>query len=108
MNSDELVVLFEVTTPLGFSVRTTYAYWEFIVTVKHPIMQSRLMEVQETLVQPDEVRLSRTDPQIYLFYRKDGTNRWVCAVTKRLEDSGFLITTYRTSAIKEGDLLWQR
>jgi hypothetical protein len=106
--NDEPEVLFEVVTPLGFSVRTTYEYWEFIVTVKHPAMQSHLAEVQEALNKPDEVRLSRTDPQIYLFYRKDGTKRWVCAVTKRLDNSGFLVTAYRTSAIKEGDLIWRR
>lgn len=100
--------LFEVNTPLGFLVRSTAEYWEFIVTIKHPVMQSRLADVQETLIRPDEIRLSKTDSQVYLFYREDGSKRWVCAVSRRLNGEGFLITAYRTSAIKEGELVWQR
>jgi hypothetical protein len=101
-------ILFEVTTPIGFSVRTTIEYWQFIVTVKHPVMFDRLADVQDTLSNPDEIRLSKSDSQVYLFYRDDGAKRWVCAVTRRLNGEGFLITAYRTSAIKEGELLWQK
>jgi hypothetical protein len=100
--------LFEVVTPLGFLVRTTAEYWQFIVTIKHPIMLNRLTDVQNTLSDPDEIRLSKMDSQVYLFYRDDGMKRWVCAVARRLNGEGFLITAYRTSAIKEGDLLWQK
>jgi hypothetical protein len=101
-------ILFEVATPIGFSVHTTTEYWQFIVTIKHPIMLNRLADVQATLSDPDEIRLSKTDAQVYLFYRDDGTKRWVCAVVRRLNGEGFLITAYRTSAIKEGDLVWQK
>ncbi|MFQ3617353.1 MAG: DUF4258 domain-containing protein [Cyanobacteriota bacterium] len=102
-------VLFEVPTPLGFDVRTTADYWQFIVTVKHPVMRDRLADVQMTLTRPDEVRLSKTDSQVYLFYREeDRVKRWVCAVARRLNGDGFLITTYRTSAVKEGEPIWQR
>ena len=110
MSRDDLLsgeILFEIETPLEFRVRTTVRYWEFITTIKHPIMRDKLEEVRQTLVSPDEIRLSKSDPQIYLFYRSDGLKRWVCAVTRRLEADGFLITAYRTSAIKEGDVLWQ-
>ena len=100
--------LFEAITPLGFSVRTTAEYWEFIVTIKHPAMLNRLADVQNTLSDPDKIHLSKTDPQVYLFYREDGTKRWVCAVARRLNENGFLITAYRTSAIKEGELVWQK
>jgi hypothetical protein len=101
-------ILFEVATPIGFSVRTTIEYWQFIVTIKHPIMLNRLADIQATLSNPDEIRLSKTDSQVYLFYRDDGAKRWVCAVTRRLNGEGFLITAYRTSAIKEGDSIWQK
>jgi hypothetical protein len=46
MESD---ILFEVLTPLGFRVRVTRGYWEFIVTVKHPVMRERTAEVQDVL-----------------------------------------------------------
>ncbi|UIE37319.1 DUF4258 domain-containing protein [Leptodesmis sichuanensis] len=101
-------ILFEVATPIDFSVRTTTEYWQFIVTIKHPAMLDRLVDVQNTLSNPDEIRLSKNDSQVYLFYRDDGTKRWVCAVARRLNGEGFLITAYRTSAIKEGESIWQR
>jgi hypothetical protein len=101
-------ILFEIVTPLGFSIRTTTSYWELITTVKHPIMRGKLEDVCQTLANPDEVRLSKSDNQVYLFYREDGAKRWVCAVTKRVDEVGFLITAYRTSAIKEGEVLWQK
>jgi hypothetical protein len=56
----------------------------------------------------DEIRLSKADSQVYWFYRDDGAKRWVCAVAKRSNGEGSLITAYRTSAIKEGALLWQK
>ena len=101
-------ILFEVATPLAFSVRTTDEYQQFIFTIKHPVMLNRLTDVQTTLSDPDEIRLSKTDSQVYLFYRDDGAKRWVCAVAKHLNGEGFLITAYRTSSIKEGELLWQK
>lgn len=101
-------ILFEVETPLGFRIRTTVSYWELITTVKHPAMKGREADVQETLLSPDEVRLSKGDSQVYLFYRGDGEKRWVCAVTKRTNDEGFLITAYRTGAIKEGTVIWHK
>ena len=100
--------LFEVDTPLGFSVRTTAAYWHIIVTLKHPVMRDRLADVEATLREPDEIRRSRVDPSVYLFYRADGARRWVCAVGRHQNEAGFLVTAYRTSAIKEGVRVWPR
>ncbi|MEX2308033.1 MAG: hypothetical protein WD738_10595 [Pirellulales bacterium] len=97
---------FEVDTPLGFRVRVSHAYWEFLVTVKHPAMAGREGDVQVTLAEPDEVRRSRSDPNVLLFYKVAGARRWVCAVCKRLTGDGFLITAYPTDAIKEGDRIW--
>jgi hypothetical protein len=101
-------ILFKVLTPLGFSVRVTRAYWELIVTVKHPVMRGREVAVQRVLQTPEEVRRSRGDPNVLLFYRGEEPGRWLCAVAKRLNDEGFLITTYPTDAIKEGDQIWSR
>lgn len=103
---DEL--LFEVLTPLGFYVRVTRAYWEVIITVKHPVMAGREDDVKETLRNPSEIRQSRSDRAVYLFYKPERPGRWVCAVAKRLDGDGFLITTYPTDAIKEGERVWPR
>lgn len=104
--SDDL--LFQVLTPLNFYVRVTRSYWEYIVTVKHPAMAGREKDVQATLQTPDEIRVSRNDPIVYLFYKSERMKRWVCAVTKRLDEEGFLITTYPTDAVKEGMKIWPK
>jgi hypothetical protein len=104
MPNDDL--LFEVLTPLGFRVRVTVEYWQLIVTIKHPVLAGREADIQEVLRNPDEIRLSKKDPYVYLFYKSERTGRWVCAVTKRLDDEGFLITAYPTDAMKEGERIW--
>jgi hypothetical protein len=101
-------LLFEVLTPLGFRVRVTTEYWQVIVTIKHPAMFGREEDVREALQNPDEIRLSKTDPSVYLFYKPERIGRWVCAVTKRLDGEGFLITAYPTDAVKEGERIWHK
>ncbi len=71
-------------------------------------MKGRQADVQQTLRDPDEVRQSQSDPQVLLFYRADGAKRWVCAITRQLDQEGFLITAYRTGAIKEGTVIWRK
>jgi hypothetical protein len=101
-------LLFEVSTELGFTVRVTKSHWHLITTVKHPAMAGREDDVESALLYPDEIRRSRSDPAVYLFYKRHSEGRWVCAVTKRLDGMGFLITTYPTDAIKEGERVWPR
>ncbi len=101
-------LLFESPTPLGFRVRVTRAYWELIVQVKHPVMSRRESDVQETLQNPDEIRLSKRDPKVYMFYRSEREGRWTCAVARRLDGEGYLITAYPTDAIKEGESIWHK
>jgi len=101
-------LLFEVLTPLGFRVRVTRSYWELIITIKHPVMAGRENDVKDTLQTPSEIRQSKSDSDVYLFYKPERIGRWVCAVTKRLDGEGFLITAYPTDAIKEGELVWPK
>ena len=105
---EESRIFFIVETPLGFRVRTTTSYWNIITTIKHPIMKGRETSVKLTLSDPDEIRQSKSDNSVYLFYLLDGDHRWICAVTKKLNGDGFLITAYRTNAIKEGIVVWQK
>jgi hypothetical protein len=100
--------LFEVLTPLRFSVRVSLSYWNLIVTIKHPVMNGHEADVKATLQEPDEVRQSRSDPDVYLFYRAERSQRWVCAVAKKTDGQGFLVTAYPTDAIKEGTRIWPR
>jgi hypothetical protein len=68
-------VLFEARTPLGFLVRVSRARWELISTVKHPVMAGRESSVKATLEKPDEVRQSRTDLEVLLFYKVEAARR---------------------------------
>lgn len=104
----EQAVLFEVSTPFGFLVRVTRSYWEQIINIKHPVMAGQELIVQDTLKAPAQIRLSRSDESVYLFYRQERADRWICAVVKRLNGEGFLITTYPTETIKEGERVWPK
>lgn len=102
-------LLFAVLTPLGFRVHVTHRYWQLIVNIKHPVMFGQEEKVKQALTNPEEIRQSRSDPAVYLFYTPEHSGRWVCAVAKREdEDTGFLITAYPTDAIKEGARIWPR
>lgn len=101
-------LLFEVLTPLAFRVRVTRERWEVVTKVKHPVMAAREEHVRVALESPDEVRRSRKDPAVLLFYRAETPKRWSCAVIKQTAAGGFLITAYPTDAIKEGVSIWPR
>ena len=100
--------LFEAATPLGFRVRVARTRWELIVNEKHPAMEGRELNVKSALESPDEVRQSKSDSSVLLFYKTEALKRWVCAVTKRSNEEGFLITAYPTDAIKEGTKIWPK
>lgn len=100
-------ILFEEATPIGIRVRTTSVYWNKIVTFKHPSLAGKEIEVRKVLQDPDEIRESRKDPSVLLFYRKSGDYH-LCVVVKILNEEGFIVTTYFTEKIKEGNQRWKR
>lgn len=44
---------------------------------------------------------------IYI-YRREGPKRWLCAIAKKVQSDGFLVTAYPTESIKEGELIWSK
>jgi hypothetical protein len=106
MPEEEFKPLFEVVTPLGFTVRTSPHYWLKIIA-KHPDLKDRLEVVKQTLSSPSEIRQSSRDERVLLFYAREDAY-WVVAVARRLNEDGFLVTAYRADAIKEGERLWPR
>lgn len=97
-------ILLTVLTPLDFSVRTTRGYWELIQR-KHPEVIGKETEVERCLRQPQEIRRSEQDPTVYLFYLPLPPYHLV-VVTKKLNGEGFIITSYLSDKIKEGETLW--
>jgi hypothetical protein len=102
-----LNLFIEIVTPLGFSVRCTKDYWDFIVSEKHPTLKNHEEDIKKVLSDPDEIRRSKKDHDVFLFYRGQSP-RWFCAVTKRENGNGFLITAYPTDAIKAGEVIWKK
>ncbi len=98
---------FAILTPLGFIVRTSENYWQKLL-IKHPDLEDLLDLVKETLSNPEQIRRSKSDANVLLFYLTKRSERWVVAVAKRLNDEGFLITAYQTDAIKEGEIIWHK
>jgi len=101
------VPYFEVTSILGKRIRTTKSYWGKLVTTKHPRIRGREKEVREALEKADEIRRSRIDSSVYLYYKKE-REHYICAVVKHLNDEGFLITAYFTKATKIGEVIWKK
>jgi len=101
--------LFETRTPLGFRVRLPRTRWQIIITMKHPAMAGRERDVFATLASPEQIRRSRTDDSVFLFYCTEQPGRWICSVVKRVDNNdAFVITAYPTDAIKEGETIWTR
>jgi hypothetical protein len=107
MSDPESPFLFDVVTPLGFRVHCYETYWQDKVVAQHPVMAERLEDVKRTLSNPEEIRLSRRDEGVYLFYTTD-EKRLVCAVARSIDDDGFLITAYPTDKMKEGKTVWKK
>jgi len=98
--------LFEITTPLNIKIHTTREYWQKVLT-KHPELEGKLDDVQKTLLQPTEIRKSKRDELIFLFY-SENEKFWLCVVTKKIGLEGFLVTAYITDRIKEGEIVWRK
>ena len=70
-------------------------------------MRGREKEVQEVLEKANEIRRSRIDSSVHLYYKK-AREHYICAVVKHLNDEGFLITAYFTKAMKIGEVIWKK
>ncbi len=98
-------MIFDVSTPIGFRVHCTKASWEYISTVKHPILKNRIQDVIDTLQFPLEIRRSTRDSAVLLFYR-EVEPRFLVVVARQENRDGFLITAYPTDRLKKGEIVW--
>lgn len=97
---------FQVKTPNGVLIRTTKGYWQKIVTTKHPSIAKYEDRVRETLEDPDEIRRSRQDERVHLYYRSIG-KLYVCVVADHTSSKkGYIVTAYLTDRIKEGERIY--
>jgi len=92
----------------GFDVRLTDERRTHIL--QHPEMTELEGAIILSLAMPQEVRLSRSDNSVRLFYRHfDKTvvgSKWLCVVVKHSALDAFIITAYLTDKLKPGEVLW--
>ena len=99
-------IYFSVKTPLNIEVRITAQYWQYLITIKHPIMKGKEEIIKSVLQMPDEVRQSKIDTNVFLYYKR--FDKLYCVVVKHTEVEGFIITAYITDKVKEGGLIWTK
>lgn len=92
---------------LNKSIRTTEEYWQKIINIKHPSIKGHEKQVINTLANPDEIRKSIKDKDVYLYY-KNSDKKYLCVIVKILNGEGFIITVYFTAKIKEGVVIWKK
>ena len=94
----------------GQSVRLTDERMAHILL--HQEMVGMEAEIEQVLQSPTEVRVSRSDQTVQLFYEYYARTRvggkWLCAVVKYLSSDGFVVTAYLTDQLKAGETIWPK
>ena len=92
----------------GHSVRLTDERLAHIL--EHSEMKGLAAEIERVLIQPQLVRLSRSDAAVRLFYEFYAQTivggKWLCVVVKYEENDAFVVTAYLTDKPKAGEDLW--
>lgn len=94
----------------GRSVRLTDERIAHIL--QHPEMVGMEAEIDRVLQAPSEVRISRSDETVQLFYeyyvRTRVGGKWLCVVVKYPSADGFVVTAYLTDQLKAGETIWPK
>jgi len=77
----------------------------------HPEMVNMRSQLEIVLQNPEIIRQSRSDSQVYLYYHFYEQTivgaKWLCVVIKDKSDDAFIITAYLTDKLKQGLELWR-
>ena len=94
----------------GRSVRLTDERTAHIL--QHQEMADMEAEIERVLQSPAEVRVSRSDNTVQLFYEFYAQTlvggKWLCVVVKYPPDDGFVVTAYLTDQLKAGETIWPK
>jgi len=82
------------------------------IEADHPEMFEQIDKIENTLLNPDKIVRSRTDPQVELFYQyyrsTPVTEKHLCVIVKVSVSELFIITAHFTDKIRGGEILWER
>jgi len=102
-----MALYFEVSSKLGKSISITQERWRLITEIKHLEIRGKEKEIKESLKDPDEVRISKKDKAVYLYYKRY-ERLALAVVVKHINGEGFIITSYYTDKIKEGEQVYKK
>jgi hypothetical protein len=75
-------------------------------------MKGQESRIKQTLIEPDEVRVSLKDRTVLLYYRlykrTPVTEKYMLVIVKVLNKEGYIITAFYTDRIKKGELIWKK
>jgi hypothetical protein len=75
-------------------------------------MRNQRTRIKETLVDPDEIRASVQNPEIWLFYKlypkTPVTRKFMLVVVKASTEESFIVTAFYTDKVKKGDIIWKK
>ena len=97
---------FDIMSKLSKRIYVTKSRWDLIIGTKHLEIKGKEKEVKEALINPDEIRLSKSDTSVYLYYKHYGKLS-LSVVVKHNNGEGFIITAYYTDRIKEGKQIYK-
>jgi len=104
------LVVLEVRSKLGKVVRLDEERWKHVL--EHPEMENQRVKIEETLVDPDEVRESVYTSSIRLFYKlytnSPVSEKYLLVAVEVLDGEGFIVTAFFTDKMKKGGLIWKR
>lgn len=70
-------IYFEVISALNKKIRTTKEHWSNIIETKHKIMKEKEELVKETLQNAEQIRRSRKDLNVFLYYKNIGSKNTI-------------------------------
>ena len=92
----------------GLAIRLTDERRAHIL--EHPEMASMEAAIEETLLDPERVVQSFSDPQAHLYYRfyfrTIVGGKFLCVVVKADGADAFVLTAYLTDRVKKGVPVW--
>jgi len=100
----------EVRSKLGEVVGLDEDRWKHVL--EHPEMENQSSKIEETLVDPDEVRESVHVSSIWLFYKfytnSPVSEKYLLVAVKVSDGEGFIVTAFFTDKVKKGGLIWKK
>jgi len=91
----------------GRNVRITKERLDHIFKT-HPEMKKVKNKISDILKDPEYIKQSKYDDEVILYYKYFTSIKKYITVVVKIHAHNFVLTSYITDRIKEGDTLWRR